>query len=317
MTSLLTKTVVAFGETLWDLLPDGPVLGGAPFNFAYRVNSLGDQAYIATRLGRDALGLRASTRIEALGMPPDGIQWDEDHPTGTVPVTLDGMGHPLFTIIPNVAYDYIEATPELQRLVAASDCILFGTLAQRCPISAATLNSLLQGAGDKLRVLDINLRKDCYTPESIVRSLGWADILKLNYEEAIAIGSILGIPAGDTPLFCDQMLDRFSLSCCLVTFGELGAFGASAKGERIYVPGYVVQVADTVGSGDAFTAGFVRQALRGASFETCIQTGAVLGALAASRAGGTALIDPEEIALFDGAHLDRRIEPSLDRFSVG
>src|SRR5262245_54023321 len=137
------KTILAFGETLWDLLPTGPVLGGAPCNFAYRVNSLGDRAILVTRLGRDDLGKKAFEKLQQLGMDTSFVQWDDEHPTGTVPVTVDDKGVPDFTITPNVAYDHLELTDELRRLASTVDCIYFGTLIQRSADSRRSLIELV------------------------------------------------------------------------------------------------------------------------------------------------------------------------------
>src|SRR5262245_50711891 len=179
-----SNTILAFGETLWDLLPSGPMLGGAPFNFAYRVNSLGDRGVIVTRLGSDAYGRRALEQIEGLGMETSFIQADESHPTGTVRVMLDDQGSPDFHIVTDVAYDFIETDSRVLELAASADCFCFGTLVQRTAKSRASLGRLLDAAGKALKCLDINLRKDCYSLETIADSLQRADILKLNLKEA-------------------------------------------------------------------------------------------------------------------------------------
>src|SRR6185295_17145412 len=182
------KTILAFGETLWDLLPTGPVLGGAPCNFAYRVNSLGDRAILVTRLGRDELGRKAFERLRQLGLDTSFVQWDDARPTGTVPVTIDGKGVPDFTITPDVAYDYIEATDELRRVIPSVDCIYCGTLVQRSEPSRRALNDLLDAKRAPV-LLDLNLRKKCYTTTTIDESLKRATLVKLNETEAAEISS--------------------------------------------------------------------------------------------------------------------------------
>mgnify|MGYP000032264469 CR=1 FL=1 len=127
----MRKTILSFGEILWDLLPGGAKLGGAPFNFACRAGHLGDRAVMVSRLGRDQPGKEAFDQIRSLGMETIGVQWDDDHPTGTVEVSFDADGNPDYVIIPDVAYDYTEATDELIALAASADCVCFGTLAQR------------------------------------------------------------------------------------------------------------------------------------------------------------------------------------------
>ncbi len=189
----MQRTVLAFGELLWDLLPSGPALGGAPFNFVYRVNSLGDRGLMVSRLGRDELGERAWAQLQSLGMDGRLIQWDDDAPTGTVQVDLSDPNRPDFHIVPAVAYDRIEATPELLEAATEADCICFGTLIQRTPTARRTLEAVLDVAPDALKLLDINLRKDCFTRETIVSSLRAADILKLNDDEACDLSSMFGV----------------------------------------------------------------------------------------------------------------------------
>ena len=305
------RTIVAFGETLWDLLPSGPVLGGAPCNFAYRVNSLGDRGVIVTRLGRDDLGRRAFGRLRELGMETGFVQWDERHPTGTVPVKVGPDGTPDFTILPDVAYDYIEETESLQALLAEADGVCFGTLVQRAPVSRRTLDRVLDGAGKAVKLLDVNLRKDCFSRETIEGSLGRADILKLNDQEARHLAGLFGLPAGSLPGIAEALLGRGRLSHVLVTLGAKGALAVSSKGWRIYEPGYEVKVVDTCGSGDAFTAGFFHRLLGGSSLEEACRLGNVLGAMVASQAGATVPVSRGEIEAFERSGRRRVVDSSL------
>ena len=136
-------TLAAFGEMLWDLLPSGRVLGGAPFNFAHRAASIGDRGIMISRLGDDELGREALAAMRSLGMDTTCIQLDATHSTGTVPVRLDARGSPVFTILPDVAYDHIEPSEEAEAAVDRADCLCFGTLVQRSPVSTRTLHGLL------------------------------------------------------------------------------------------------------------------------------------------------------------------------------
>src|SRR5919109_2276085 len=145
------KTILAFGETLWDRFPSGATLGGAPFNFAFRVNSLGDRGVIVTRLGRDDYGRKALEQIAALGMETTFIQRDEQHPTGAVEVKLDERGNPDFHILPDAAYDFIGTNDALMELASGADCFCFGTLAQRSPKARQSLRRLLEGAAKPLK----------------------------------------------------------------------------------------------------------------------------------------------------------------------
>jgi len=309
----MQKTVLAFGELLWDLLPSGPALGGAPFNFVYRAGSLGDRGLMVSRLGRDELGERAWRQLKSLGMDGRLIQWDDERPTGTVRVDLSDPNRPDFHIVPAVAYDHIEVGPALLEVAAAADCICYGTLIQRTPTARQTLESLLNAGGRAApKLLDINLRKACYTRETIVGSLRAADILKLNDDEACELAGMFGVGAPDFPGFCEQMIEQWDLTHCVVTLGECGAYAASEHGEKVYVPGYQVELADTCGSGDAFTAGFIHRLLRGEPLAACCELGCALGALVASQKGATEPIPVARLEAFLAAGGERTVEPGLE-----
>jgi fructokinase len=315
----LTKTpkkVLAYGETLWDLLPTGAVLGGAPFNFAYRVNSLGDRGLIVSRLGRDELGLKAASQAVALGMDTSYIQWDDHHPTGTVKITLDEKNNPDYYIVPGVAYDHIKANDSLLEIAAASDCLCFGTLIQRTPTARQTLQKLFASAGKSIKLLDINLRKNCYTRQTTTLSLQEADILKLNEEEAQELAEMFGTSARDIPAFSQEMIERWGLCYSLVSFGERGAFAVSKEGDKAYVPGYEVALVDPCGSGDAFTAGFVHLLLRDKPLAECLELANALGAMVARQAGATAPISPDHIKKFMDAKHRRIFQPHLKKFAI-
>jgi len=313
----MQKTVLSFGETLWDLLPSGPTLGGAPFNFAYRVNSLGDRGLVVTRLGRDDYGRKALDQMTALGIETTHVQQDDQRPTGTVQVSLDEKRDPEFLIVPEVAYDFIEVTNEALELAAAADCFCFGTLAQRAPVSRLTLHRLLDVSSKCLKFLDINLRKDCYSLQTITESLKRANILKMNVQEAHYLAELFEISPSALPDFCAELMEEWPLSCCLVTLGEHGAFAASVNYGRVYVPGLEINVIDTCGSGDAFSAGFIHEYLRRKPLADCCRFGNLLGALAATRRGGTAPISPVELDRFAAAKHRFIREPKLEEFSVG
>jgi fructokinase len=293
------KTVVAFGETLWDLLPEGAQLGGAPCNFAYRVSSLGERGVLVTRLGKDDLGREAHSRIEALGMETRYVQCDPAHPTGTVRVQVDARGIPDFTIVPGVAFDAIEASPALLELAAQADCVCFGTLVQRSKVSRRTLYRLLEAAPRALKLLDINLRKGCFSPETIEESLRRADLVKLNDSEAIELRRLLGLRSRSVAGLARELRRRWSLDACVVTLGERGALAVTRREETV-VPGWTVPVKDTIGSGDAFTAAFITSWMRGRTLEECCFFGNVLGAMVARTAGATAPISREDIHRFSG-----------------
>ena len=313
----MKKSVLAFGEILWDLLPSCVVLGGAPFNFTYRVNSLGDTGLMVSRLGRDDRGRQAYDHVVALGMGTALLQWDDTAPTGTVQVSFDADNNPDYVIIPDVAYDRIEFADELAKAAAEADCLCFGTLAQRSAASRETLARLLESASQAMKLLDINLRKDCYDRESVIFSLRKADALKLNEDEAHELGEMLGIAHDTLTGFCEAIVSEWALRFCLVTLGEKGALGMSAEGEKTYAPGYQIGLVDSLGSGDAFAAGFVHKVLRGAPLTEAVAFGNILGAIVATQTGATAPISDGDIDTFLQQKIERTAHSEFGKLSTG
>jgi fructokinase len=310
----MNKTILAFGEVLWDILPSCTVLGGAPFNFVYRVNSLGDKGLMISRLGRDKLGRKAHEQIIQSGLDTHFIQWDDELPTGTVEVGFDEQNNPDYFIVPEVAYDRIETTQELLDAASTADCLCFGTLIQRAAQSRKTIEQLLEEAATGLKLLDINLRKECYSLETITSSLEKADVLKLNEAEAREIGRMLNISHHSLPEFCTQIMDKWSIKQCLVTLAEKGVFAASDDGRQVYVPGYKVKLADSLGSGDAFTAGFVHETLGGENLAAACEFGNVIGAIVATQTGATVAVRQADIDRFLQEDIERIVHPGFGDF---
>jgi len=247
-----------------------------------------------TRLGRDEFGNTAAERLAALGMDLSLVQGDDRRPTGTVPVTLDGKGVPDFRILPDVAYDYIAPSATLLGEAAQADCICFGTLVQRSPVSRTTLYRVLEAAPRALKVLDLNLRRGCYSRETLMASLESADLLKLNDGEVLELARSFGLKAGSPQEAARDCRATWDLDACVVTLGERGAYGVTAA-EEVSVEGRKVEVVDTIGAGDAFTAAFVVSWLRGSPLRDCCYFGNALGALVSGTKGATATIALDEI----------------------
>ena len=310
----MSKKIIAFGELLWDILSDSTVLGGATFNFAYRVNTLGDQGLMVSRLGRDALGREAYDKVAAMELDTQYLQWDEQKPTGTVQVSFGANNSPNYVIIPDVAYDFIECHDHLLRSVLDADCLYFGTLIQRNNTARETLSQLLEYSPDSLKILDINLRKKCYSPETIAFSLRYADILKLNETEARQLGDMLEIDDITIPGFCQRIIEKYSLQYCLITLEERGAFAVSQEGEKVYIPGFQIDLADSLGAGDAFAAGFIHKILRGESLQAACVYGNILGAIVATQVGATVPIVSGDIESFATQNTNRNIDDNLKAF---
>ncbi len=294
----MKKTILAYGELLWDILPTGKVLGGATANFIFRIRLFGDNGFLVSRIGNDENGKEAREILLNKGLPVHHIQTDDKFPTGTVPVELDEKGIPTFTIIPDVAYDHLILTGDMLHLASMADCIYFGTLCQRTEQSRNTLYSILEQAPSAIKFLDINLRKDCYSVQTITQSLKAADILKINDEEILALKSMLGLAGNSFHELSRELIARNNINMVLVTLGEKGAFVLTSTNDYFYDPGYRIQVADTVGSGDTFSAGFMHYFLNGHSPEEALQFGNAAGAMVAATKGGTEPVSYEEIIRF-------------------
>jgi len=297
----MTESVLAFGEVLWDLLPDGPVLGGAPFYFAHRISEMGRQGNMISAIGRDELGLQALDEIVRLGLSPSHIQISDAFPTGTVAVQFDDTGQPDYEIIREVAYDHIAYTDAMDQAARNCRCVCYGTLAQRSETSRKTLQHVLDRviqSGVTYRVLDINLRKDCYSPETITSSLYRATILKLNDQEARTLAVTTGLASTNLIEIGRLLVGKWSLLHCVITLGEQGALVISGTEPDFYDPGYAIHFVDPLGSGDAFTAGFVSALLDRRSAQDACRIGNVLGTLTATHRGATAPISDREISEF-------------------
>jgi len=254
--------IVGIGEILWDILPEERSLGGAPSNFVFQAQSLGAEGYIVSRIGTDALGEEISFEMSSSGLNSRYISKDPVHPTGTVSVSLDTKGVPTFTIHENVAWDYLETTPEILKLAARADAVCFGSLAQRSKVTRNAVQKFLDNTKkDCLRVLDINLRQSYYSKETIAHLLNGSTILKLNLEEMAILAKMFDLGGQETEIL-DSLLSRFPLDLIALTRGEKGSRLFSRRAESFH-PGFSVPVVDTVGAGDAFTAALVMGILEG------------------------------------------------------
>jgi fructokinase len=245
--------VVGIGEVLWDLLPSGAQLGGAPTNFAWHASALGAVSCVITRVGDDPLGRRVVERFEQMHFPLSTVQVDADHPTGTAAVALNNTGVPEFSIAANAAWDYLQMTEAALQAVRHADALCFGSLAQRHPRSRAAVQQLVAAARPgALRVFDINLRQGDYSRELIERSATLATVLKLNDAELDILRAMFALD-GDPAAQLEQLARAFDLPTVVLTRGAAGSliYHEGAWSERRPQP---VTVADTVGAGDAFTA---------------------------------------------------------------
>ena len=261
----MNSIIVGMGEALWDVLPEGKKIGGAPANFAYHVSQFGFDSRVVSAVGNDALG---DEILEVFKEKQLKHQLQVvNYPTGTVQVTLDSAGIPLYEIKEGVAWDNIPFTDDLKRLALSTRAFCFGSLAQRNEVSRTSINRFLDTMPDgdgQLKIFDINLRQGFYTKEIIRESCRRCNVLKINDEELVAISRMFGYPGIDLQDKCWILLAKYNLKMLILTCGTNGSY--------VFTPGVVsfqetprVPVADTVGAGDSFTAAFCASLLKGKS----------------------------------------------------
>lgn len=257
----MKQIVVGLGEALWDCLPNGCKLGGAPANFAYHASQFGFEAYAISAVGNDALGDRTLAELKKRHLnciiPRVGF------PTGTVQVQLDAEGVPTYDIKQDVAWDNITFTPEMAQLAQKCACVCFGSLAQRNNVSRTTIHQFIKHTPRGcLKIFDINLRQNFYTKDIIKDSLKACNILKINDEELITIARIFSYPGLDIENKCYLILGKYNLKMLVLTCGTNGSY-IFTPGEKSYQPTPKVKVDDTVGAGDSFTGSFAAALLAG------------------------------------------------------
>jgi fructokinase len=296
-----TPTVVGLGELIWDLLPAGKRLGGAPSNFAYISRLLGNRAVVASRVGRDPLGSEATERLTRAGVSTRYIQHDDTHPTGTVGCEIGEGGEPRFNVNQNSAWDYLEWTRAWEELARLADIVCFGTLGQREPRARETISLFLEKTrAGTLRVFDVNLRHSFFTAEMLSRSLALTDVVKLNAEELDAAAAMLKLNASGEREMAQALLERFGLDLVAVTRGAHGSLLVSAEGSDEHT-GLRARVIDTIGCGDAFAAALAHCRRRGATLSLTNEIANRLGSWVATQPGATPEADPETIRrLLDG-----------------
>ena len=255
--------VVGMGEALWDMLPEGKKIGGAPANFAYHVSQFGLDSRVVSAVGEDELGaeILKNFREKKLNCMIETVPY----PTGTVQVELDINGVPCYDIREGVAWDNIPFTPALEGLARQTRAVCFGSLAQRSVVSRETINRFLDAMPDgegQYKIFDINLRQGFYTKEILCNSMRKCNILKINDEELVTVSRMFGYPGIDLQDKCWILLAKYNLRMLILTCGVNGSY-VFTPGEISFVETPKVEVADTVGAGDSFTAAFVASVLKG------------------------------------------------------
>lgn len=289
--------VVCFGEILWDVLPTGAKPGGAPMNVAYHLQKLGLKAALISRIGNDRRGEDLLSVLEQNGVPTQFVQRDPLQPTGVVNAMPHESNEVTYEIVHPVAWDFIAPQEGLPELVSQAQFFVFGSLAARDHTSANCLWQLVESA--QTRVVDINLRPPHFSRSQVETLLHKADILKLNEHELPLLASWYSELSNEKAQVM-FLQDRFSIPTIIVTKGGKGAL-VCQEGKLYAHPGFTVTVADTVGSGDAFLAGFLAKTKEGLPIEERLQFANALGALIASKQGACPAYEPGDISTISGA----------------
>ena len=291
--------IVGLGEILWDMLPGGRQLGGAPANFAYHSAALGAAGVVVSRVGDDALGREILTRLDALGLGHRFVSVDPLHPTGTVNVRLEARGVPAYVIHTDVAWDFLPGPADdtaLLELAGRADAVCFGTLGQRSAVSHEAIRAFLHDARpEALRVFDINLRQSYFSRGLVDDMLSISDVLKLNDEELPVVADLLGLRSAG-PAVIPHLFRAYPLKVIALTRGGGGSVLYSAAGASEH-PGFPAEVVDTVGAGDAFTAALVLGLLKGHPPDEINAAANRLAAYVCSQPGAT---PPIPVGLLDG-----------------
>ncbi len=292
----MNEIVVGMGEALWDVLPEGKKIGGAPANFAYHVSQFGLPSCVVSAIGDDALGKEIIENFTSKGL--DQLIAEVPFPTGTVQVEIDQTGIPLYDIKENVAWDNIPYTEHLDALAKRTKAVCFGSLAQRNVVSRETINHFLDTMpkdDDSLIVFDVNLRQGFYNKEILCKSMQNCNILKINDEELITVSRMFGYPGIDLQDKCWILLGKYNLKMLILTCGINGSY-VFTPGNVSFQPTPKVEVADTVGAGDSFTAAFIASILKGKSVTEAHTIAVKTSAFVCTQKGAMPILPPEYTA---------------------
>jgi fructokinase len=297
MTEMGTPQIIGIGELLWDLLPGGARLGGTVTNFAVFCARLANQVVLASSVGNDEYGGRARSILSQPNLDLQQLQLDGAHPTGTVEVTFSADSQPRYIIHREVAWDFIYPTPTLLAVAGTANAVCYGTLAQRDEVSRSTIQRFVEAtAAACVRVFDVNIRMPDCTADVLRWSMAHATILKVSDEELPVFFSLLGKRVSTDPRAAARWLLEQQPNCALVAT-TLGAHGCvlTTREEEFTHPGFPIKLVDTVGAGDAFTAGLIHAYLRSASLAQMAEIGNLCGSYVASQAGATPPLSAELI----------------------
>ncbi|MGM9845461.1 MAG: carbohydrate kinase [Muribaculaceae bacterium] len=289
----MNNLVIGMGEALWDVLPSGKKIGGAPANFAFHVSQFGLTSCVVSAIGDDSLGNEILENFTSKGLN----QYIEKvpYPTGTVQVEIDQAGIPQYDIKENVAWDNIPYSPQLEAIAKKTRAVCFGSLAQRNIVSRTTINKFLDAMpqnDDTLTVFDVNLRQGFYNKEILCNSMQKCNILKINDEELVTISRMFGYPGIDLQDKCWILLGKYNLKMLILTCGINGSY-VFTPGNISFYPTPKVEVADTVGAGDSFTAAFIASLLKGKEIKEAHRIAVDTSAFVCTKKGAMPILPTE------------------------
>ncbi len=294
----MAKKVVAFGEVVWDILPNGKVLGGTPSNMVFRCNSFNEEGYLLSRIGDDELGNEALEQLKKLGISDVNVQIDGEFSTGTVKITLDHNKEASFEVVPDVAFDHIEFSAEALKLARNADCLFFGLLPQRFGISKNTIRELIKESPDSLHFFDLKLFEHFFNVKVVESLLMSAHIVRIKEKEIDFLCEQLKLSNKNFESFSRQLCNKYNVNLVLITRGQNGVFAYHKEKGAFYDAGYEIQIEDNIGSGMAFCAGFLHYFLNGKTINSALKFGNAAGALNTTKRGATTFFNKKDVLTF-------------------
>jgi fructokinase len=294
----MNKKIVAFGEVVWDILPNGKVLGGTPSNLVYRCNSFSEQGFLLSRVGDDDLGNEAIEKLNELGISDDNVQSDTEFPTGTVHISFENNYDPRYIVTPDVAFDHIEFSAEALKLVRDADCLFYGLLPQRFGISKNTLRELIKESPDSIHFFDLKLFEHFFNVRVVENLLESSNIVRIKEKEISFLSKELGLNDETLNEFSEELSKKYKIDLILVTRGQNGVFAFHKTRGAFYDPGYCIEIVDNIGSGMAFSAGFLHYYLNGKSIQQALNFGNAAGALNTTKRGATSFFNKRDVINF-------------------
>jgi fructokinase len=294
----MNKKIVAFGEVVWDILPNGKVLGGTPSNLVFRCNSFNEQGFLLSRVGDDDLGNEAIEKLKELGISDDNVQLDTEFPTGTVHISFENNYDPRYIVTPDVAFDHIEFSAEALKLVRDADCLFYGLLPQRFGISKNTLRELIKESPDSLHFFDLKLFEHFFNVRVVENLLESSNIVRIKEKEISFLCRELGLNDETLNEFSEELSNKYNIDLILVTRGQNGVFAYHKKKGAFFDTGYSIEIVDNVGSGMAFSAGFLHYYLNGRSIQQALCFGNAAGALNTTKRGATSFFNIRDVLSF-------------------